>query len=250
MWGAATLAHVAPSLDRNNRYMKVELMGDRIRFAYTIFWGQQPGAQTRQRMDRNHNGKLERSETEAFKNHIAQSVSDALEVVVDGHPQRVQWARAHMGLNTPDTNGGAFSLDLLAWLCLDAPRTRKSHELLLYDSYRLPSPGENELRVHDAPGITITRSTIGARKTSLLDFRWQGGAAVLAKQGYRLDFTVNPVEAIIGIDDTCKKRQRKLAAASTTAPKHSGSGFPLWLVLAAFAGALAVAGVFVVVRRR
>lgn len=250
-WVSDTRAHVAPSVDKNNRYIKLELMGDRIRFAYTIFWGQLPGAQTRQRLDRNRNGTLEKTETEPFRKQIAQSVATALKVVIDGHSQSVQWAQAHMGLNTPDASAGAFSIDLVGWLCLDAPRKRKHHELELYDSYRLPAPGETELRVKDAPGTKILRSTIGNRKTSLLQFRWQGNGSKMAAEGYRLNFTVNPDEANIGMDDTCKKRQRKLAAASGDATqRNSGGSVSRWLVLLGAAGVIALAGVLVLLRRR
>ena len=37
-------AHVAPSVDDNNRYVWVTPLGDRVRIAYTVLFGEIPGA--------------------------------------------------------------------------------------------------------------------------------------------------------------------------------------------------------------
>src|SRR4051795_12424080 len=50
-WG-----HVAPSVDDNNRYLKVTPMADGIRFAYTVFFGEIPGASERKHIDANGDG--------------------------------------------------------------------------------------------------------------------------------------------------------------------------------------------------
>src|ERR1043165_3083602 len=51
--------HVAPSVDDNNRYLKVTPLRDGIRFAYTVFFGEIPGASVRRTMDRNSDGTID-----------------------------------------------------------------------------------------------------------------------------------------------------------------------------------------------
>jgi len=229
--------HVAPAVDKNNRYMKIEPMGDRIRFAYTVFWGQIPGAQTRQQLDRNRNKTLDKSETDPYQREIARSVAANLKFVIDGRVQQIQWAQVHMGLNTPDVGAGAFSVDLVGWLCLDSPRKRVEHEMRFYDRYKLPKPGETELTVREADGITINRSSIGDMQGSLLKFRWQGGASKLAKEGYTLRIKVDPNLATIGVDDLCTKRQAKLKSAATNpGKKDEKKSVPVWLAVVAVGG--------------
>lgn len=245
--------HVAPAVDRNNRYLKLEPMGDRIRFAYTIYWGQIPGAQTRHRLDRNRNGTLEKSEIEPFKREIARSVAASLRIVVDGSPHKFEWTQVHMGLNTPDTSAGAFSIDLVGWICFSNPRTQTDHQIRIYDGYRLARPGENELRVKEAPGITIKRSTIGDLPRSLLRFRWKGGSSKLAKEGYILELKVDPEQADIGVDDYCTKRQviNPARLEQDEPRKPASKAVPVWVVIVAATGAVGIAiAVERVIRRR
>lgn len=218
-------AHVAPAVDRNNRYINLTPMGDRIRVAYTIFWGHVPGAQIRQQLDRNRDRQLSEDETRQFTTRIAGSVARALRFEVDGTPQKLEWTGVHLGLNTPDASGGAFSVDLVGWLCLSEPRTRRQHELRFYDGFRLDRPGETELRVREMDGISVKQSTIGTMTGSLLHFRWQGGSTTLERDGYLLRIEVDPEKADIGVDDLCEKR------SSNAAKNGGGKGPPGWLIV-------------------
>jgi hypothetical protein len=59
-------AHVQPSVDDNNRYIKVQPFGDRIRLAYTVFFGEVPGAGMRPQIDTNHDKTISEAEAQAF----------------------------------------------------------------------------------------------------------------------------------------------------------------------------------------
>ena len=45
--------HVAPSVDDNNRYLKVTPLRGGARLAYTVFFGEIPGAAERRQLDAN-----------------------------------------------------------------------------------------------------------------------------------------------------------------------------------------------------
>ena len=40
---ASAAAHVSPSVDDNNRFLKLTPLGDRVRLAYTVLFGDNPG---------------------------------------------------------------------------------------------------------------------------------------------------------------------------------------------------------------
>ena len=137
---APARAHVAPAVSGNNRYLKLTALGDRLRLAYTVFYGEAPGATLRRAIDRNHDGTIDDRETQAFGERIARDVARALIIAVDHIPQPVAWSQVVVGLGTPSATAGAFSIDLVAWLCLSSPRGK--HAVLLRDAYPLDRPGK------------------------------------------------------------------------------------------------------------
>src|SRR5262245_49235308 len=80
----AAAAHVAPSVGDNNRYLKLTPLGDRVRLAYTVFYGEVPGAELRKAIDANHDGAIDDAESQAFAVRTADEIAAALEVIVDG----------------------------------------------------------------------------------------------------------------------------------------------------------------------
>ncbi len=187
-WAAPVLAHVQPSVDDNNRYLKVTPAADRVRLAYTVFFGEVPGAQTRPQIDANHDGRLDDAESGAFGHALAAEVAASLELTLDGVTQPVRWTMVAVGLNTPTTAGGAFAVDLVAWPCLTTAGGR--HQLLLHDRFRIPRPGETEVRIEDAPGITVDHARVGATVTSdTLTFVFVGPGGPLTDDGLDLAFT-------------------------------------------------------------
>src|SRR5260370_36401111 len=144
---AAAAAHVAPSVDDNNRYLKLTPLGDRMRLAYTVFFGEVPGRALRATIDLNKDGAISEDEATAFGAKVAGDVAPALDVTVDGVQRPVAWNQVVVGMGTPDASAGAFSVDLVAWLCLPSPRGH--HAVQLRDHYRIPPAGETELRVDD-----------------------------------------------------------------------------------------------------
>src|SRR3954471_21274401 len=112
------MAHVAPSADDNNRYLKLTPLGDRVRLAYTVFFGDVPGANERPSIDSDHDGQINVAEANAFGAKLAAEVGARLDLDIDGHRQPIHWAIIDVGMGIPDVHAGAFSVDLVAWLCL------------------------------------------------------------------------------------------------------------------------------------
>ena len=194
---APTFAHVAPSDRENNRYVLVAPLGDRVRLAYTVYMGQEPGRRARARMDADHDGRLDDREARAFGDELAAQVAPRLSLEVDGRPVAVQWQEVDVGLGQPVADAGAFAVDLVAWICLERPRERLAHRVRLRDGFHLPDPGETELRAEESPGVRITHSRLGPIRSSevRLDYRWMGGPGLAETDGYRLEFTVDPALA-------------------------------------------------------
>jgi hypothetical protein len=229
-------AHVAPSVDDNNRYLKLTPLGDRVRLAYTIFFGEIPGASERRNIDTNHDGQISDDESHAFAAKLAGQVTAAVEVEVDGHPTPLGWTTIDVGMSTRDTAAGSFSIDLVAYPCLTTPRG--AHTLRLRDKLALTRPGETEVKVEDSPGVTIERARIGPADDPSYDYKFVGAGGPLADDGLDLRFTAGP-KAPVTADNAC-------AAA---APSGGSSKLP-WLVGGAGVLVLAGAGVWLALQRR
>lgn len=194
-------AHVAPAIGDNNRYLKLTPLGDRIRLAYTVFYGEVPGAAMRRAIDTNHDGTLDDAESQAFGGRIAGEVAVALDITIDGARQPVAWTQVVVGFGTPQTAAGAFSIDLVAWICLAAPRGK--HAVLLRDDFRLERPGETEVKVEDSPGVAITATRIGGAEDEANDYNLVGPSGALATDGLELQFTASD-KAVGAADAVCQ----------------------------------------------
>jgi hypothetical protein len=187
-------AHVSASVDDNNRYLKLTPAGDHVRLAYTVFYGEKPGAATRPQIDTNHDGEISEAEGAAFGGKLAAEVRGAVTVSVDGIARQLTWARVAVGMGTPTTSGGSFSIDLIAYLCLDTPRG--SHAFTLRDDVRLPRPGETEVLVEAPTGITIQAAHVGSLVDPGHDFKFAGHVPTLAAPGLAVSFTADATAAV------------------------------------------------------
>jgi len=230
---APAAAHVAPAIGDNNRYLKLTALGDRLRLAYTVFYGEVPGAALRRTMDRDHDGAIDDGDTQVFGERVARDIAAALVIAVDGVPQPVAWSEVVVGLGTPSATAGAFSIDLVAWLCLATPRGK--HAVLLRDAYRLDRPGETEVKVEDSPGVTITATRIGGAEDEAHDYKLVGPSGALETEGLDLRFAAD-ARAAITSDAVCR------------APTHPG--LPTGAIIGAAAAiALVLAGLVTLVAR-
>jgi len=200
---AQAAAHIAPSVDDNNRYLKLTPAADRVRISYTVLFGEVPGAQTRKTIDANRDGTISDDEAAAFGTKIAGEVAPALELTVDGKLQAVTWATVAVGMGSPQVAAGAFSVDLVAWACL--PAARGKHRLVLRDRFRIPRPGETEAKVEDSPGVTIHHARVGTAHDPSHDYRFAGPGGPLADDGLDLEFTASD-KAPLTADGTCSQR--------------------------------------------
>lgn len=226
-WAIPAAAHVAPSVDDNNRYLKLSVAPDRVRLAYTVFFGEVPGAATRRAMDADRDGVLEPSEQRAFAEQLGRELAERLALSIDDHPVLLRWQPPVVGGVEPGT-AGAFSVDLVATACLVPAR---QHRALLRDAFTLPRPGETEVLLEDGPGLTLLDAKVGASRVRGRLFRFAGAVPALAEPG--LSFTV---------------RFDELGAAACEPPPRAARR-SLAPVLAALV-ALALAGLWGLWRRR
>jgi hypothetical protein len=235
-------AHVAPSKDDNNRYLKLTPVGDRVRLAYTVFFGEVPGDAVRLTMDTDRNGTISEREAEDFAGRLAGQVADGLDATVDGATRRIVWARVEVGMgNRKVRGGGSFSVDLVAYLCLSPPRG--AHRVLLHDRFRIPKPGETEVVVEDSPGVTIERARVGAADDASHQYKFVGPGGPLADDGLDLAFRIRD-DVPLGADGACTDE------AAGGSPE--GKGVPTVLIVgsAAILGLILAAAATLVVRRR
>jgi hypothetical protein len=168
--------HVAPSVEENNRYIKVTVFADRVRLAYILFMGEVPGRATRERLDADRDGVVSDREAHRFRDEWAARVAGALDIELGGAPAAPRWSIAEVGLGDRRTSSGAFSLDLVAWLCPDSGAPLR---LDLRDRLRLPLPGESELLIEESPGTEITLATLAGDPGTR--FRWTGAGGPIEK---------------------------------------------------------------------
>jgi hypothetical protein len=182
------VAHVGPSKDDNNRYLKLTLSGDRVRFAYTVFFGEIPGLQARSSIDADRDGTISEAEAQAYGNKVAAEVAAALDVSVDKRQLKLQWAEVVVGMGSPSARAGAFSVDLITQLCF-APAGQ--HQLLIRDRFKLLHPGETEIKIEKGfPGIHIVTAKVGAESNNGYQWKLVGPSGPLADDGIDLVFEV------------------------------------------------------------
>ncbi len=232
----AAHAHVAPSVDDNNRYIKVTPAGDQVRIAYTVFFGEVPGAQTRPSIDADHDRLISDAEGQAFGDKVAGEVGASLELTVDGKTQPVTWTTVAVGIGSPQVAAGSFSIDMVAWACL--PSLRGPHTLMLRDRFRVPRPGETELKVEDSPGVAITRTRIGSLSDPGHAYRFAGPGGPLMDDGLELAFTAS---------DTAPAAGHGCVAAAVAGKKPVPKSLVIGIAIAL---AAVLAGVLVIVQRK
>ncbi len=224
-------AHVTPSVDDNNRYVKVTPLGDRVRVAYTVFFGEVPGAQTRPSLDTDHDGTISNAEASSFGEKLGKQVADGLDVELDGHGHPIAWTEISVGMGSPAVAAGTFSIDLVAWVCA----SRGTHTLRLHDRFRIARPGETELKVEDSPGVTIVRAHVGAVDDPQHDYRFVGPGGPITDDGLELTY-----------DATA----RAPATPGVTCAASASTGGHTLLAVLVGSGLAAVAGVTVLLVRR
>jgi hypothetical protein len=169
--GASALAHahVAPSLDENNRYLKLTLLPDEVRAAYTIYFGERPGASARLRMDVSGDGVIAPDEARAFGDSLLAEVAAAVTLELDGVAvPGTSWTLADVGLGQPSVRGGSFAVDLVAHV----PARGTGHHLRADDRLTLPAPGEHEIRVEESPGVRVVAAYRQGQPARLQQLRW------------------------------------------------------------------------------
>jgi hypothetical protein len=203
-------AHVAPSVDDNNRYLKLTPQRDRVRLAYTVFFGEVPGGRMRPGLDGDRDGSISEAEAQAFGDKLGAEVAAALDVSVDGVQTKVVWTQIVAGMGSPAVKAGSFSIDLIAYFCLAAPGGR--HTVLVRDRFRLQRPGETEVKIEDIPGVTIATGRVGPANDPRHEYRFVGPGGPLSDDGIELVFDASD-EAPSG-GAPCEARPARAAGGS------------------------------------
>lgn len=221
-------AHVKPSRDVNNRYLKLTPSVDRVRLVYTVYIGEVPGRAERARLDRDKDGLITDAEANRFRDAIAKGVGDTLSIEVNGRPHALKWSQTYIGLGTPTTDAGSFAIDLITWVCLPPG---KQHQLVVRDGFRIALPGETEVKIEDGPDVRVTRASLGPTGPSMMEMKWLGGPGEAATAGIHLGFEVEAAPpTLLSPGDVCGQ------AAAAGATEDAGATRPLlWT-----AGALAL----------
>lgn len=230
-------AHVAPSVDDNNRYVTITPFGDRVRVSYIVFFGDVPGAIERRMIDANRDGQISNAESHAYAVAFGAQLQAVLEAKLDAVMAPFIWSSIEVGMGSPEVAAGTFSIDLVAYACVAShPAGRATHHFTFHDRFRVPHPGETEVKVEDAPGITIERARIGATDDPSHDYRFAGPGGPIADQGLDLVFTAAP-NASVTADSTC--------AASAREPSHTR----LFVLVGLCVAMVGVSGALVLRRR-
>jgi hypothetical protein len=228
--------HVAPSVDDNNRYLKITPLGDGVRLAYTVFFGEIPGASERRAIDANGDGRIDPAEAQRFGDRLAAQVLAALEVEADGKPVSFRWQTIDVGMGSDAALAGSFSIDMVAYFCL--PGGAGAHRFELRDRFRIPRPGETEIKVDDSPGVTVRRARVGPHDDPTHDYRFVGPGGALSDDGLELEFTSTAATPTV-----------PNAACGTRAPTRAG-GVPTGLVLAIVGGLVALGAIALFLLKR
>jgi len=193
---APAAAHVAPSPDVNNRYLKATLLPDRLRVTYTLLIGDRPGAGERRRMDRDGDGRLSAAESAAFGARMTVELGAHLSVLLDGKPVG-GWRLVDVGLG--QAVGG--TLPVAVDLELDAPYADPAaalHTVVLDDLVKLPLPGEVELRIDESPGVRVLESHLASERGGIeLRFVFEGNSPAPGERAVTARFSVDaPLRAV------------------------------------------------------
>jgi hypothetical protein len=231
--------HVAPSVDDNNRYLKVTPLGDGVRLAYLVFFGEIPGASERRGVDANRDGRIDEGEARRYGDKLAAQVLASLDVEADGAPVRIRWTTVDVGMGTDAVVAGSFSVDLVTYVCFASGPGK--HRVRVRDQFRIPRPGETEVKVEDSPGVTVARARVGAHDDPSHDYRFVGPGGALSDDGLEVEL-VSTARAPMVPNNLC-------GHAGTTAAKRALPTAALVALLGLVLGGI-VAAIAVIRRRR
>ncbi len=213
-------AHVGPDPNLNNRYLKLDVSQDSVRFVYTLYFGDAPALEARAQMDSSRDGVLDDAEQAAFAKRARAEVLAKVRLEIDGVVVPVDKAEASVGLGQAVTRAGSFSVDLV----LRAPLVRmRSHSLYIDHSFEPDLPGETELFVQAEPGLRVVAAHVGRHGQGVTSqFLWRGSAELSGE-----DRSVT----VTWLDDAAPEPTGRPGSGATPAGGGSGAAVPWWLGL-------------------
>ena len=247
---APVAAHHGPSVETNNRYIRLTPMQGGVRIAYTVYIGEIPGVAERARMNSNGDEILDDSESRAYGDELARALAEKLDIQLDGKRSAMKWSQVDVGLGTNEVDSGAFSIDLIGWICTAGGK--EGHSLILVDGYQLAKPGDTELRVNASPGVSVSRSTLdGDEATRQLELIWRGKASPLATKPYYMDYSVAGDSAPSVPTGECPSASEAEDSASGKEAAEAGkSGATATIAILLSVAVAAIVAVFLFLRLR
>jgi hypothetical protein len=151
-------AHPVTSRTENNRYIKLTLIGDTLRVAYSVLYGELPSFEERREMDRDHDGQVSEAEARARADEVAATLARGAVLEVDGRRVALRFPEREVGMTDRRVAPSAFSIDLWELVPL-APRPR--HDVTFETHGDLRRMGESEVRFEESPGTRLTGYCLG-----------------------------------------------------------------------------------------
>jgi hypothetical protein len=145
---------------RNNRYVKIDLVGpDRVRLAYTVMFGDAPALTARRGADTNHDGNIDDAESGALGARVAEDVKRGIKLTIDGHPAAPAFTTPVVGLAGAQVAPEPLSVDLIAFFDL---KGQPEHTLTVDDDTVLDQLGDAEVRIEEGPTVQVLEARRGA----------------------------------------------------------------------------------------
>ncbi|HEY3354916.1 MAG TPA: hypothetical protein VGQ83_16805 [Polyangia bacterium] len=156
--GGPAGAHPVTSRTENNRYVKLTVMGDRLRVAYSVLYGELPSFEERREMDRDGDGRVAPAEARARADEVAGICARGSVLEIDGRRHALTFPEREATLGEPRVAPAPFSIDLWELVPL-GPGAR--HEITFETNHDLRRMGETEIRFEEAPGTRLTAYCVG-----------------------------------------------------------------------------------------
>lgn len=153
-------AHPQFGVSTINRYGRLVLREPTVVFVYyTVLVGDIPALNLRKAADTDGNGQLSAVEQAALASSLQATVQAGVTLQAEGRMAPLLWHPPTLDLADAAVVARGFSLDCEARVKLTAPADRSTLSLRYQDHSAFPSIGEIELRVEEAPAVSLLSAT-------------------------------------------------------------------------------------------
>lgn len=153
-------AHPQFGVSTINRYGRLVLREPTLVYVYyTVLFGDIPALPLRKAADTDGNGQLSAVEQAALASSLQATIQAGVTLQAEGRLAPLLWHPPTLDLADAAVVARGFSLDCEARVQLTAPADRSALSLRYQDHSAFPSIGEIELRVEEAPAVSLLSAT-------------------------------------------------------------------------------------------